>query len=299
MKEMIFLGAGASVEAGVPVASAMTLQLDGYLADWDELYTNDPKRRLTRLSRFVSKTLAKSATNLQKSVDVEQFFTAIRALSERKGSELGAFVTAWRPLVGQIEIDVPSNNGSNPYKEMLNSILLILIDMVWIKEPTVEKPSRLGYLKPLIDLYRNQGDLVIASLNYDNAIESLAKENGVPCATGLSTWSATGDIPSPSKDILLLKLHGSVDWGFRWNDAQDTDHPMRDQDFKQVTTAGEFRKGYEPMMIFGKGNKLTAQGPFLDLLKAFERELNASDRLTVAGYSFRDDHINEYISIDV
>ncbi len=50
------------------------------------------------------------------------------------------------------------------------------------------------------------------------------------------------------------------------------------------------------MVIFGQHNKLTAEGPFLDLLKRFDEQLQNSDLLTVVGYSFRDSHINFYIS---
>jgi predicted CoA-binding protein len=50
------------------------------------------------------------------------------------------------------------------------------------------------------------------------------------------------------------------------------------------------------MVIFGHRNKLTAEGPFLDLLKQFDEQLQQTDILTVIGYSFRDPHINFYIS---
>jgi hypothetical protein len=40
---------------------------------------------------------------------------------------------------------------------------------------------------------------------------------------------------------------------------------------------------------------LTAKGPFLDLLRAFKEELDKADRLTVVGYSLRDEHINEFL----
>jgi hypothetical protein len=51
-----------------------------------------------------------------------------------------------------------------------------------------------------------------------------------------------------------------------------------------------------PMAIFGQRNKLTTEGPFLDLLRHFDEQLQQTDLLTVIGYSFRDEHINFYIS---
>lgn len=49
-------------------------------------------------------------------------------------------------------------------------------------------------------------------------------------------------------------------------------------------------------MIFGGQNKLTARGPFLRLLDAFSHALGQNDILTVVGYSFADEHINNYIA---
>ena len=40
--------------------------------------------------------------------------------------------------------------------------------------------------------------------------------------------------------------------------------------------------------LFWGHNKLTADGPFLDLLRAFRHELSQASTLTVVGYSFRD-----------
>ena len=49
-------------------------------------------------------------------------------------------------------------------------------------------------------------------------------------------------------------------------------------------------------MMFGQRNKLTAEGPFLDALRTFRQELGSATTLTIIGYSFRDDHINQYIA---
>ena len=49
-------------------------------------------------------------------------------------------------------------------------------------------------------------------------------------------------------------------------------------------------------MVFGQRNKLTVEGPFLDLLRDFRDGLAESDRLMVVGYFFRDLYIDEYLS---
>jgi hypothetical protein len=53
--------------------------------------------------------------------------------------------------------------------------------------------------------------------------------------------------------------------------------------------------GRELGVIFGGRNKLTAEGPFLDLLIKFRNVLSQHSHLIVLGYSFRDQHINRCI----
>jgi len=58
--------------------------------------------------------------------------------------------------------------------------------------------------------------------------------------------------------------------------------------------SGAFR-GHTPGVVFGAGNKLTAEGPFLELFRTFKLRLEESAELISTGYSFRDKHINELI----
>ena len=55
---------------------------------------------------------------------------------------------------------------------------------------------------------------------------------------------------------------------------------------RRVTAATVAEESFRPAVSFGQRNKLTAEGPFLDLLRAFQVELAKADRLTVIGYSF-------------
>jgi len=49
-------------------------------------------------------------------------------------------------------------------------------------------------------------------------------------------------------------------------------------------------------VIFGAGNKLRADGPYLALLREFDAALEETDVLLVVGYSFRDDHVNTMLT---
>lgn len=48
-------------------------------------------------------------------------------------------------------------------------------------------------------------------------------------------------------------------------------------------------------MIFGAGNRLRPDGPYLDLYREFKDVLAEDRQVIVIGYSFRDAHVNEAV----
>src|SRR5262249_39620021 len=118
---------------------------------------------------------------------------------------------------------------------------------------------------------------------------------GLTFTTGIREWSETGSFVQSGDGLFLLKLHGSIDWALD-RDQRSEDRPIPHSVIRQVSDAQVKTSGFRPAVIFGQRNKLTAEGPFLDLLRAFQQELSRADGLTVVGYSFRDAHVNEYIS---
>jgi hypothetical protein len=123
----------------------------------------------------------------------------------------------------------------------------------------------------------------------------MSPSRGIECQTGIDEWSKTGVFEPERDGLFLLKLHGSIDWMWE-RDVQTAERPMPHSIIRRVGIE-QIRRGIvRPAVVFGQRNKLTAEGPFLDLLRAFQRELSRSAVLTVIGYSFRDPHINVYVS---
>lgn len=165
----------------------------------------------------------------------------------------------------------------------------MLAEIVWL-----EDPSKVCYLLPLF-YGAGEKPLTIATLNYDNAIELAAASANIPIEIGIEGWSQSGQFPQIEKGIKLLKLHGSIDWSVE-EVLYTIEKPLPHQITKKVSAERIKEIGFKPAVIFGQRNKLTAKGPFLNLLRTFEQELDDSERLTVIGYSFRDEHINEFIA---
>lgn len=351
MKDMFLLGAGASVEAGVPDAYKMTIEmLDAFSKD-------RTLRNHNKILRFVVGGLlfqqAAQGENPLDGVNVEELFNAVLLLGERKNSELSSFVGSWHPLLSELEggeisdhtaeqildkiyrpildflhqkvhINVnPSMDFVNaslrfdshsidtffsrrPFQEILtqsirefvagsggrvfidtsNQMTQKLIQMAWIIDP-----QKIDYLRPLVKYARHTG-AVITTLNYDNTIELSSETSGLPFDTGIGAWSGTSEFTFAEDHIPLIKLHGSINWALSEIRASP-EKPLQHESITRVMPTDN--ANFHPEIIFGGKNKLTVKGPFLGLLRVFELQLAECNRLIVIGYSFRDDHVNEFI----
>lgn len=176
------------------------------------------------------------------------------------------------------------------FKQTAEQMILMLKALVWI-----EDAAKVDYLKPLLNPVKNGGRIVVASLNYDNGVELVSEANLMACNTGIDVWSQKGVFDFSGNGLHLIKLHGSINWSWH-EDVTTPERPMPHSIIRRVETDA-FKTSFErPAVIFGQRNKLTAEGPFLDLLRQFQNELENSTVLTVIGYSLRDLHVNTYIS---
>jgi hypothetical protein len=174
------------------------------------------------------------------------------------------------------------------FRKANEQLIKELFDLVRIKSS-----DKTRYLEPLL-VAGPQTRRVIATLNYDNSIELAAERVRRKVVTGIDEWSRKKKLPYKKSGIHLIKLHGSIDWVLE-DGVVSSESPIP---FKKVrkATGDEIKKtAYRPAVIFGGQNKLTVEGPFLELFRWFQREMEDADRLLVIGYSFRDAHINQVI----
>lgn len=183
----------------------------------------------------------------------------------------------------------PRPGEGRVFREVADSMIQMLAKFVLVREA-----GRVSHLGPLRNLLASQPRLAIATLNYDNCVELFCENGGLRCETGINEWSTTGTFDMQGDGVFLLKLHGSIDWHSK--EGRSANRPMPHRVITRVSSE-EVNKGtHWPAVIFGHRNKLTAEGPFLDLLRAFQRELITADRVTIVGYSFADVHINVFLS---
>ena len=285
--EMLLLGAGASKEAGIPDAKGMA-------EEFIKKFNSDSRfEKEAEVLNFVNAQLIadarkRSADPKIDCVDVEELYNAILLLSERDKLEISPFVETWHSDLSKIK-DL----------DRLLSSIMFRMEMMLEELTLIKDEKKLEYLKPILNLAGRYKRLVIATLNYENGIELLSRVSGVPCNTGIESWTKKGVFEYPDDGIELIKLHGSNYWFWsKGVTTYDERLPHSEIRFKShfEETLSTTALVYPPMVIFGQRNKLTTEGPFLDLLKEFDEQLQQTDILTVVGYSFRDPHVNFYIS---
>jgi hypothetical protein len=329
---LVLLGAGASVEAGVPSAKKLASELYQAVKTVGEPEAKAMRAVLAGLHTRRSVV----AEDPFGEVDVEDLYDGLVMLATRRSHPLGPFVSVWHPTVAEADLpdfrraaadvsealaNLLTNSMEDLAKRIENSVLSKsrrhdptgvgvmeatpfwrtlqhalevaaglpgqesvfrsaakkmvkqLVPRVWVRDPT-----KVEYLRPMVRSAR-RSNLRIATLNYDNTVEVACDQAGISIDVGVQNGKREIAFRQQA-NVQLAKLHGSLDW--------------------HIEPTGEVFKSKTPEvdgpgLIFGGGNKLRVEGPFLDLLMTFRRWLNEADRVLVVGYSFRDRHVNHLL----
>ena len=238
-------------------------------------------------------------------LDSESFFNTVSDLVQRESLEIAPFVSSWHPALSQLRegAEQRRRKAENAIRDLsrggrersaardLAKLIAdpeiefkipeaILYNMKMAVVEHVENINSVEYLAPLCNYEKRQGQLIIATLNYDVCIEKCCLDEEISCSDGIGPeW--TNELKFNSSHVQLLKLHGSASW-----DGQAG---------QSLRTAGD-ATGQLPAVLFGGRNKLTAEWPFFDLFIHWRETLIESTHLLVIGYSFRDDHVNAVLT---
>lgn len=314
-RPLLLLGAGASVEAGIPATFEATEQIVSRIGSLAR------HSRLSQALNFVCGALlaydSAEGASPYTGLDVERVIAAVELLAERRELEVSPFVSSWHPAVDVWDRhDAPGFFDDNLRKAIIDgrgrpkALIEQLIDartgigsgrtykalqrqMVDELRGIVGGPKgALDYLRPLVEVARTRRPLWIATLNYDVAVERACRQYGASVSTGIGNWIANENWEDwDDADLRLLKLHGSIDW--RWDGAERQAGHLPIATVVQADEPESDKR--PPVVLFGQRGKLRAEGPFLSLLSEFESLLAGRERLIVIGYSFRDPHINTVI----
>lgn len=281
---VVLLGAGASKNAGLPLATELTQHLQTELQ-------NRGDRRLSEALGLILGALAFRngirgvSTNVTH--DIEAVLRVAQQLAKRNDQPLSTFVGSWHPALEQL---APNGEGI-----VFESLVSTAYEVLRERLQTPEAKTKFKYLADVWDLTRAFGSDIpppVFSLNYDLLVEEALKHKGKAFTTGFSNglWNPA---QFKSTDCLkLYKLHGSIGWVRDRLTSLLYDREAAlgrdDVSFESPDTPDE--------LIFGTDNKLKAVNPFLWMFYAFDDTVSRADFIVTIGYGFGDEHVNQIIS---
>lgn len=151
------------------------------------------------------------------------------------------------------------------------------------------------------------------TLNYDNLFKSLVEEEKIECFDGFfkrnkSDYYARADvlrILTDDKSTIHYNLHGSAYWNVLPTDKNKLPNPEIvlgegiSMQMNDTTATLQMKKGKTLQVsniITGyQKTQKSAITPFRQFQSAFDKDCCSADKITIAGYSFNDEHINESI----
>ncbi len=157
---------------------------------------------------------------------------------------------------------------------------------------TLGRHRRLDYLDPLQHLLATNAPLEIFSLNNDMVIEEWCRRRGVSYCDGFNTageWHIRA-FEQPELRIRLFKLHGSINW---YRDQNTDMLARAASGRRVALALRVARTAVPDVaLLFPAHTKDILQPPLLTLFHLFQQKLAHLELLVVAGCSLRDLHIS-------
>ena len=288
---MLFLGAGASVFAGMPTTKGLI---------------RDVLQQVLPQEKWKSPQAASLVRNIvrhHEGQDVEVLYQTIRRMTDAeklheeamKHKMAGDNNPAWkREILTTSAYGSDIENKKNETEDIAENIDTFESLEVAIRNTLLDRLMvKRDYITAVVEQYDGLFEHVprnIATTNYDNVLETYCERKKLDMVNGFKPshlgdrriWKGEHDGAwAVGEDALrLVKLHGSIAWQEDGDDILEIGRPgMRDttRDVMIAPTLGE--KDYDSKI-------------FPTLWKRFEAILAETELLIVAGFSFRDPKIN-------
>jgi hypothetical protein len=282
--DIIFLlGAGASVEAGIPMSGEMVTKIEVLLQ------SNDDWKPYLDLYHHVKSGIHYAAGirgkfNNDVPYNIETLVSTLYELERNELHPLYPFIASWNSrFVGL------AHEGFKNIRELRKLILREL--KRWM---CPEDSSKAEYYSGFKGLQRDLNyPLNVFTLNYDRCFEAISShefsiETGFEGYGPTSYWDwerfEQGESgPASLPQAYLYKLHGSINW-------------KRDEGKNLYCVDQTENVEFDKMeIIFGRDFKLEAADPYLFYAYQFRRCTLDSKLVVAIGYSFADGHINKML----
>lgn len=260
---IFFLGAGASVKAGVP-------DTFGLVDKFKEILVSEPSD-LTAIEKILAILKSWKGKLLGgEDIDVELLLETLEQLDAKDQDILLQFHT-----VGQYAL--AGYSPKRPLKEQLKN---------FIKRSGIVTAGNVRYLDPLLSFVDETRPLDIFSVNYDTCIEQFCSTYKKDYVDGFDLHWNSKVLERNDVDIRLYKLHGSILW-YKTDRGDYVKLPIKTAEATMELVTGE----KAATLILYPMRKWEYAEPFLELLLKLKEMLERAKFVIVVGYSFRDDYI--------
>lgn len=268
---IVLIGAGCSVDAGIPASKEMIKQLEGLLK------TDSAWKDFLDFYNFVKSAILYSdgiKGGFCNNFDIERLVNVLSELEKKEDGTLYPFVGNWNPRL----IEIAGYNFQQKSREFKEKILEEL--KKWV---SLANYKSAGYYNKLFNFQSDYNySLRIFSLNYDLCLEKnrleVALERGFDHESRAWSWRSFEPRDEYQPQVFLYKLHGSVDW------QRDTE---QGNILREVDNEPKI-----PDLIFGTNYKMQYIDPYLFYAYELRKYSLESKVILTIGYSFRDEHIN-------
>lgn len=270
MKILLFTGAGASVELGIPAMRRMVEEFHAHLSN-----LGLSRNILERFERMLS----------QSEYDMEHLIEIVERVEE--GQEK------------QRELGFPAD------EDLLNTSRMMRWEAEWFVQHVCERLREVDAKILWGPVLRKMGDhdLCVATSNYDRAIEIACSFSKVPFDDGfdefsemeIAKWRGIEDVQNGK--LRLLKVHGSTDW---YMGVDGTVYKLRHSMPLYGNLALSFVDNVSSVvpkmtsaMILPTREKRVTQPPYPDLITDFRNIAREAEVAIFVGTSLRDPDLRD------
>lgn len=268
---LFLLGAGASVDAGIPISNQMVNRTEELIVnhnDWKPY--KDLYFYLKSSINYSDGILGK----FNELFNIERLLIVISEIEKRESNIMYPFIGTWNIRL----LDLGGNNFENIRK--FHKLIRKQLNE-WVGLRSYDDAN---YYQSFSSLSADVGNLMkVFTLNYDMCFENIVgKEKSIELGFTKETneWHQSNFENTEGKHYNLYKLHGSIDW-----------YLANQKLFKSQKIESE------PELIFGIQHKMTSVDPYFYYSSVLRNScLNEAKIIVVIGYSYADEYVNVILS---
>lgn len=268
---LFLLGAGASVNAGIPISNHMVTNIE-YL-----IVKHDDWKPYKDLYFYLKSSINYSDGILGKfnePFNVERLLIVITEIEKRESNIMYPFIGTWNIRL----LDLAGNNFDS-IKKLHKLIRKQLNEWVGLRSY-----DEANYFQSFSSLSADIGNLMkVFTLNYDMCFENIVGKDKVielGFTKETNEWHQSNFENIEGKHYNLYKLHGSIDW-----------YLSEEKLYKSQKIESE------PELIFGIQHKMTSVDPYFYYSSVLRNSCFYEAKIIVViGYSYADDYVNLILS---